>query len=491
MKRLVYFFCIVLAMAAWLIASWPTLRVLHSKWMDFGDSYVLGYPLLVAAGWLVYQRRHQLLAITPRPSWVGVFLFVASMLLIYAGRLIQLQIVQQVMLPVSLWCAIFALVGWSVARGVLLPIALQYFGMPVWDGLIGVLQKMTIVVAHTILGWMQIPAHLQGNHIQLPDGIITVADSCSGLNLLLAALLIATLQAEMGRYNSSRRISLFIVAAAIGLLDNWIRVIALILIAHYSQMQSPLIYSHASFGWWIYAASLVPFFLIARCLECRSAAPLAESSVGGDAKRLPLWHLLALLATVATCEYGSAALAARSGRVQQMQVGGGARVIEPEFMPHYSGYDRHQAWELVSGGSRFELSAFIYTRQAGNKKLIYYDNVIATEPQLGAVGMVLVGGHALNFAVVKAAQPRIVWWYYWVDGAITASPLRAKLYQLRAALFGDPSAALIVLSQRCASDDCRFNLQQTQEAPNQTVFAQMLSIKGVDSGVISSPRDAP
>lgn len=479
MKRLPYLLCVVLAFTAWLFANWPTLHTLHQRWVDVGDSYVLGYPLIAVAAWFIYQRRHRLLALTPKPSWYGVAFFVASMLLIYTARLIQLQIVQQILLPISLWSAVFALAGWQIARAFVLPLALQYFGMPIWDFLIGVLQKMTIVIAHTVLAWLHVPAWLQGNRIHLPDGIITVADSCSGLNLLLAALLIATLQAEMGRYNSARRVGLFAAAAAIGLLDNWIRVIALILIAHYSHMQNALVYSHAAFGWWIYVVSLVPFFWIARRLEYRSDAHPTDTLVKAEAAPIPLWHLLAMLAAVALCQFGTTALAARSGRVQQMQIVGSARTIEPEFTPHYHGYDRRQTWELVSNGARYELSAFIYKRQQENKKLIYYDNVIATDAQLETVGNMRLNGHAINFAVVNAAPRRVVWWYYWIDGAITTSPLRAKLYQIKAALFGDPSAALVVLSEGCVSDDCGVNLQRAQDLANQTVFAQMLSIKGV------------
>lgn len=479
MSRKIYPIAVALGFVAWLIVSWPTLRGLHEKWIDVGDSYVLGYPLLAAAVWLIYQRRCELSTVDIKPSWRGVLLFLMGAILVYAARLIQLQILQQLMLPVLLWCVIFALAGWSMARALLLPIALQYFGMPVWDFLIGMLQQITIAVAHTVLNLVHIPVWLRGNQIHLPDGIITVADSCSGLNLLLAAMLIATLQAEMGRYDTARRTALLIAAASIGLLDNWIRVVALILIAHYSHMQNPLIYSHASFGWWIYAASLVPLFWIAHRLEKGAPATAENIRLPRAVAQAPLGRALVLIAAIVACEYGVAVWGARAGRVQLMQVSGDARVIEPGFTPHYSGYDARQSWELIDNGNRYELSALMYTHQQGKKKLIYYDNVIAPDTQLGAIGSVRVGERAIKFAVVNAVPQRIVWWYYWIDGVVTTSPLRAKLYQLRAVFFGDPSAALIVLSQRCDDAGCNAALQRAQNGSLQAVFAQMLSIKGV------------
>ncbi len=478
MKRLTYFLGCSLVFIAWLFAVLPILRSLHVKWIDVGDSYVLGYPLLFAAVWLIYLRRTRLAAVIVKPSWLGVALFAASMVVIYAARLIQLQIVQQFMFPVSLWCGVLALGGWAPARILFLPIALQYFGLPVWDILIDVLQRITIAISHVVLGLLHIPAWFQRNHIHLPDGILTVADSCSGLNLLLAILLIATLQSEIGRYDPPRRFALFIVAGIIGLLDNWIRVVALILIAHYSHMQNSLIYSHASFGWWIYAASLVPFFWIAHLLEQRSAKLPSVPSFGAATIVRPQFKQIAMLViVVALCEVGVMALGSRVGSIQQLEIAGSARAITPEFMPQYSGYDRRQAWELTGRAGRYELLALTYNRQSENKKLIYYKNVIAPDLQLKAVGSFQVGSQRLNYAVINDAHPRIAWWYYWIDGAITTSPLRAKLYQAKAALLGDPSAALIVLSQRCPGSDCDFVLKQAQKAIDEPIFVQMFSVK--------------
>lgn len=481
MKRFAYFLILILVAAAWLFASWPTLLTLHQKWSDVGDSYVLGYPLILAAGWLVYLRREQLRAIHPAPSWFGMLCFAGAIFMMYAARLIQLQIVQQIMVPASLWCAVFAVTGWQVGRVLLLPIALQYFGMPVWDPLIDVLQSVTVLVAQTALGWMQIPALIQGNNIHLPYGIITVADSCSGLNLLLAALLVATLQAQMGAYDTARRIKLLLAAGAIGLLDNWVRVVGLILIAHYSRMQSPLVYDHASFGWWIYAVSLVPIFWIARRLEMdtlirneRNPAPQFSFST-----KLPIHEAVLILLVVIVAESSSRVLLARVGQVASMQISGEAQAGEASFMPHYSGYDQQQTWELASAEGRFELTALVYTRQSANKKLVYYDNVIATEGNLQMAGqMRLPTGVHLNVAVVGPGQGRAVWWYYWVDGVATTSPMRAKLYQLKASLLGDPTSALIVLSEKCDSSSCAQALQTMEAGGYPRTLEQMLSVKG-------------
>jgi len=491
MKRVSFSFLIsaLIASGAWLWLSWPTLAGLHTRWIDVGDSYVLGYPLIAAALWLLFEKRQSLRQMDAVPSWRGVILFAGAAAVIYAGRLIQLQIIQQIMLPLSLWFAVIALCGWHIGRAVLVPIALQYFGMPVWDPLIGVLRSVTVVVSETSLRWLQIPALIEGNHINLPGGIITIADACSGLNLLLATVLIATLQIQIGNYSVYRRALLLFMAAFMGLLDNWIRVVALVLIAHSSNMQNPLVYDHASFGWWIYAASMVPFFLIASRLEhpgIQSQAAMRTHRVLSTAVSIaPLAQAFVLILVVLCGALGANTLVSREGSAHAgLYVEGAERSIAPSFKPGYTGYDVEQSWLVSDATGTYELLALTYLRQSPSKKLIYYNNVIADEQHLQSTAIfVSPTGHSINVSIVHdtsaagAQAWRVMWWYYWVDGAIVTSPQKAKLLQLRAALLGDPTAALIVLSSSCEEPGCAKEIGVAQQnTSDNSVFTKMLAL---------------
>jgi exosortase len=464
MNRIALFIAPLFATLAWLFVSWPALRSLHTRWIDVGDSYVLGYPLLVVAVWWGYMHRERLRRLPLSPSWWGVILFALTVAITMAGRLIQLQIVQQLMVPASLWFTVAALFGWRMARAVLLPVALQYFGMPVWDFLIEILRTITVVVTQTLLSLVHVPALIENNHIQLQAGIVTVADSCSGLNLLLAALLTGILQAEIGLRGTRRRLLLIGIAGAIGLLVNWIRVFSLVMIAHLSNMQSPLVYSHASFGWWVYAVSLIPFFLIARRLE-RGERPESEHFDRQRSTAIPVNSVIAAAALILLVLGGEFAAASLMHRVGSMNSGfaidGNAEPTAPTFRPNYSGFDVEQAWTLKGSLATYELLALTYLREEKEKKLIYYRNEIADVDRMHSTARIATrAGVPLNFSLVSGSNWHLVWWYYWVDGSITASPTKAKLLQLKAMLLGDPTAALVTLSRSCISAGCQTELEE-------------------------------
>lgn len=480
MNRIVLLTAAFFATLAWLCVSWPALQSLHTRWIDLGDSYVLGYPLMVVAVWWGYMHRERLRQIPLTPSWSGMVLFALAVLVTLAGRLVQLQIVQQLMVPASLWFAVATVFGWGIARAAVLPIALQYFGMPVWDFLIDVLRTLTVVVTQTLLGWVHVPALIENNHIQLQAGVVTVADSCSGLNLLLAALLTGILQAEVALRSARRRLLLIGIAAVFGLLVNWIRVFSLVMIAHLSDMQNPLVYSHASFGWWVYTAGLIPFFIIAKRLERgEPREPISMPAWRGMYPSRGVVLALALLVLVASGQFGAAGLMHRAGSAHAgFAAPVHAESIVPTFRPEYAGYDVEQAWQLVDSGASYELLAFTYLYQEKEKKLIYYRNVIADADNLHSVAR-LVTGHdvSVNFAIVGGREWHLVWWYYWIDGSVTASPMRAKLLQLKAMLFGDPSAALITLSRSCVLAGCQAELESMNNDEGRQVLTRATQLR--------------
>jgi hypothetical protein len=274
---------------------------------------------------------------------------------------------------------------------------------------------------------------------------------------------------------------LIVIAAAIGMLDNWIRVFALVMIAHVSNMQSPLVYSHASFGWWVYAASLVPLFMIARRLE-RGESHEAPSLVESWRKAFPISGAVNAIVLALLVVVGQLAANGLMHRVGSARAGlampGKAQSAAPLFRPRYPGFDIEQAWTLHDAANTYELLALTYLRQEREKKLIFYRNVIADEDDLRSTTRIETrAGVPMNFSVVRGATWHLVWWFYWVDGSITASPMKAKLLQLKAMLFGDPSAALVTLSRPCAVAGCQVELGEASPEQMEPLLARAAQLR--------------
>lgn len=452
----------LLAALSWWVFNWPALVSLHKRWWTFGETYEIGYPLVVIGIYWIVTQRQRLRAAAINPSWLGCALFVLALLVSCAARLSQLLVVQQLMVPVSLWFGLLAVLGWRLAVPLLLPCALLVCGVPVWDFLVDPLRILTVFASQHLLRLIRIPALVEDFHIVLPSGVMLVEDACSGLNLLLAALVLSSLQAALSLRSYWRRVLLVAIGVAIGIVDNWIRVFVLIAIAHYSDMQSSLVHDHVGFGWWLFVASLVPFFFIARFIERgdKSAANLrvADSPIASSSAAPGAAVFAALFVA-----FVAVGLAVGAGRLEH---GAESAVLDfaappnalpttTGWRPQYSGYDLAQTWRLASAKRVYDLTVLLYRTQQHGKKLIYYANHIADPADVRySARLTLASGQMVNATAIGGSEPRVVWWYYRIDDTATASTGYAKWLQLRATLKGDSSAALVALSTPCRAADC-------------------------------------
>src|SRR4051794_41061082 len=70
--------------AVLLWAYWPTLRVMVGQWSS-DPRYAHGYLVPVFALFLLWHRREELSKLVPRPSWGGLWLIGAGLMLWLAG----------------------------------------------------------------------------------------------------------------------------------------------------------------------------------------------------------------------------------------------------------------------------------------------------------------------------------------------------------------------------------------------------------------------
>jgi exosortase len=475
---------LLLAALGWGAFNWPVFLTLHKRWWSVGETYEIGYPLLLIALYWVFAQRSLLRATPVRPSWVGAALFLLALLLSCAGRIAHVVVVQQLMVPVSLWCAVYALAGGAMAARLLVPCGLLLAGVPIWDFLVDPLRALTVWAVQGMLGAVQIPALVQGYNVVLPAGVMIIADACSGLNLMLAAVVIGLLQASLNLHSLWRKALLVAVSVLLAIVDNWLRVFGLILIAHYTEMKHPLVYDHATFGWWLFVASLVPFFYLAHVLE-RGDRPQAAGGSGGSfsfREPLPAQSLagaglvLALISVVLLVSMER--MQARPAEPARAFVApAGALPKGDGWLPRYSGYDLAQTWRLLESGTAYDVVALTYVNQTAKRKLVYYTNHIADRREIRASGQLRIDGAAvLNETVIHAGigGDRIVWWLYRVDGATTASAVTARLLQLRAELTGERDAAFIAVSRLCSASGCSAEREAATTEPEVRRLLRML-----------------
>jgi len=246
---------------------WPALEGIVSRWFKLDESYSHGFLLLLVSGILVVRtvRRE-----APVPGFYPLWLVPFSLaLMAYGlGDILRVQALQEITVVPLLLGVLAILLGWRQVKAFIIPVGILFFAVPVWDYLSWTLQIITVGINQLLLGLFDIDFEVEGVFVYLIGvGAFEVAHGCSGLRYLLVGLSLAALYSELNFRRLHSRVLFFVIAVGLALLANWIRVFVIIYMGYETNMQTSLIEDHDNFGWWVFAATLVPLFFIGRKLE--------------------------------------------------------------------------------------------------------------------------------------------------------------------------------------------------------------------------------
>lgn len=473
------------------LAYWPTWQSLHNVWAMLDQSYSHGYLIALVVLYWLFKAVLQYQA-SPKPSYVAVLGIIALGGLWLFGEATQTLLLAQLALPCLLWFSIFAILGPRFAVSVVPLLLIFIFAIPLWDILTPILRGITTYVVQFGVSILGIPAYFDGFKIEVPAGVIEIASSCAGLNYFLMANAFAAIYSYQNQLDAKRTILCALVATAIALVGNWVRVYILVLVGYYSNMTHSLMHSHANFGWILFGVCMVPMLYVfgriyATSTQAQSAAD--EPSPSKTQVDLPskafitsvLLVCFCLALAPATLHWNSAKGDVASYEVSTINGAKLSQYSAVAWRPAFKGYDAHYSWLGPVAGLQAQLQVLLYAQQAQGKELIYYDNLLAPAHNLKKLGDFNANGNMpLAMAVVNSGgQQRLLIWSYNLGGKYTTSPISAKLLQFLSLFNQQPYAALVVLVF-----DCQTNCTQEQAVINASpseidvIFSQ-LNIKAL------------
>jgi EpsI family protein len=402
------------------------------------------------------------------PAALGLVALVPAVLLYSLSEVLDISLGMYVALPLILFALVTLLAGVRFARIAIIPFAMLYFTVPIWDLTIPVLQKITTAVVATLVDWTGPVAYTVGNLITIPAGSFEIAEGCSGMRYFMVSLAITAFIGLAWYERWRTRLLLLAVAGFGAMLSNWIRIYTLILIGDATDMQHYVIAkSHDGYGWFVYVAFLLPVLWFARYLDQREPRkPRTDVVAPPVALASPIAFLLAgLLAALVLAApvfiRGGDAGAPAPGDVRVLPHGGSgwipvepADAWRPDFQsPHFA---THEALESAQG-QKVDLFVARYLRQKPGSKLVTTKNRISPEWQGGGARThsVTVGGQrreVLETVVVRGSERRLVWQWFMVGGQPTHDRVRAKLLEVAALLRGRRDGAALAVSAPCGAD---------------------------------------
>ena len=443
----------------------PTTQSLLARWVRFDEAYSHGFLLLMAILVLVWQQ--------PVPArsaqgwrWPWLAAMLPAGLLWSIGHLSGIILFEQLALPVIWLCGVGAIWSGKVARAYAFPILFLYFAIPIWDHLTGLLVMLSVKVVSFCVAHSSIPVIMTGNQIEIPSGVITVADGCSGERYLIVGLAFGVLAARLYFSRWSWRLLVVALALLLGLVTNWLRIYLLVLVGYFTEMRSSLMHDHELFGFVLFAIVFAGLVWLIR----RFSDPVPpRQQVLSIPPAMSAGPALVWAALLAAWPLGGAAIGSLTVQPPRpLPQVGAPRVDAPLPQPLFTmGRQQYHTafWQLQSEPGQWLL--VIHSGFGQSDDLLPYATlidrsswVVESDHRIEVQGW---RGHELVMRPGNR-QERLLVQYFMVVGDYNAdNQYLAKLAEIPARLAGQAQGTLVALVATCPYQDCeeaRFRLAQ-------------------------------
>lgn len=277
-------------MAAFVFAYSGAFSLLAKTWSN-STTYSHGVLVPFISAYFAWSMRERLISAPVSPSIAaGMITLSASSLLLVAGHVSSITIVQQASVLLAVPSLILLLFGWRQLKELALPVAYLVFMVPVLDFFVNRIQwpfqLLSAKVAVFVLKLSGVPVFLNRQYIELPNITLEVAKACSGVQYLVAIIALAVPLAYIN-LRGRMRLILLLLAVVIGIATNWLRVI---FIAVWSLNGGEVLHGpmHIFQGLFVAIFGFIVLFALSLVFARRQSASYAPEGNGQVKERLPV-----------------------------------------------------------------------------------------------------------------------------------------------------------------------------------------------------------
>jgi len=241
------------------LCYWPVLRQLVGNWMEDED---MGHAFFVpvVAGYIIWLKREQLLALPWRTNGWGLMVVLAGAVQLIIATLGVELFLSRTALLVSLAGCLLYLGGFEVLRLLAFPFFLLLFMVPIpailYNQITFPLQIFASRVAEVGLTVVGIPVLREGNILELPSQRLSVVEACSGIRSLLSLSFLSLVYAHFFDGKPWMKPALLIAVVPIAVIANAGRVIITGVFSEWNPELARGVF-HSMEGWVIFMIALL------------------------------------------------------------------------------------------------------------------------------------------------------------------------------------------------------------------------------------------
>lgn len=284
---------VILVTSAFALMYGQVFRGLVHAWINDGN-YSHGFLVVPIAGYLVWERRARLQALTPRPTWVGLVVLAAGLFVLLAGLYGSELFLSRVSMIGTLAGVILFLFGWTCLRIVMFPLAFLLLMIPlptlIFNQIALPLQFFASRVGESVIAAAGIPVLREGNVLVLANTSLEVAEACSGIRSLVSLITLGLVYGYAVDPRSGVRAAIVLSTIPIAVLANGARVAGTGILAHYWGAEAAQGFFHEFSGWVVFVVAFIMILGVQRIIV--RLAPRRRPSGGGGAPSFPLGEVV-------------------------------------------------------------------------------------------------------------------------------------------------------------------------------------------------------
>lgn len=431
------------------------------------SSTLFGHCFLIppVSAYLVWIRRKRLSGLAPRIAKLGFPMLAVLAVGGLVGAVSGTQAVQQLAFVSMLVVSVITILGWRIAWRIAFPLFFLFFTIPFGEFAISPLQDVTAVFVVYMLQLVGIPVYLDGLFIHIPSGSFEVAEACAGVRFLISTIALGFIGANQMYRSTKRRLAFIALSFIIPIIANGFRAFGIVMLAHLSDFTVAVGADHLTYGFIF--LSFVTVLLLAIGFSFREDMPSERRRASAQGV-LEVTHgriVMPVLASVAILVIAVGADAGR--RLTEYQIAEDTmislrpiavsapweqvNVATPNWNPSFVGADSELYSSYRRDDQQVDVYLAFYVSQRQDAEVVnssnrFEDNVFWDRAGGGTYRATIDGeARKVNYVRMLAhRRGRVVWYWYWVDGRFTANPYIAKLWQVKARLFGGVRSAAAI-----------------------------------------------